>query len=100
MADRYKAENMALTGRDTGIVARCHLRVGPDFVVTDVTVRVGNSGKPFVAMPQVHYEHEGETKYRDVAFPVTKEGREAITRVVLAEYERVRALEQAPAAAR
>ena len=51
-----------------------------------VKVIQGKNG-PFVAMPQMK-NSKGE--WHDIAFPTTKEGREAVNKVVLEEYQRVK----------
>ena len=41
-----------------------------------------------ISMPSQKYEKDGETKYSDLAFPITKEAREEMMSKVLAEYDK------------
>ena len=68
------------------LLAFASLSLGNSFAVQGVKVLQGKNG-PFVAMPQMK-NSKGE--WRDIAFPTTKEGREAVNKVVLEEYQRVK----------
>lgn len=68
------------------LLAFASLNLGNGFAVQGVKVLQGKNG-PFVAMPQMK-NSKGE--WRDIAFPTTKEGREAVNKVVLEEYQKVK----------
>ena len=68
------------------LLAFASLNLGNSFAVQGVKVLQGKNG-PFVAMPQMK-NSKGE--WHDIAFPTTKEGREAVNKVVLEEYQRVK----------
>lgn len=68
------------------LLAFASLSLGNSFAVQGVKVLQGKNG-PFVAMPQMK-NSKGE--WHDIAFPTTKEGREAVNKVVLEEYQRVK----------
>ncbi len=68
------------------LLAFASLNLGSGFAVQGVKVLQGKNG-PFVAMPQMKNK-QGE--WHDIAFPTTKEGREAVNKVVLEEYQKVK----------
>ena len=68
------------------LLAFASLNIGNCFAVQGVKVLHGKNG-PFVAMPQMKNK-QGE--WHDIAFPTTKEGREAVNKVVLEEYQKVK----------
>lgn len=68
------------------LLAFASLNLGNGFAVQGVKVLQGKNG-PFVAMPQMK---NGKGEWHDIAFPTTKEGREAVNKVVLEEYQRVK----------
>ena len=68
------------------LLAFASLSLGNSFAVQGVKVLQGKNG-PFVAMPQMK-NSKGE--WHDIAFPTTKEGREAVNKVVLEEYQKVK----------
>ena len=68
------------------LLAFASLNLGNSFAVQGVKVLQGKNG-PFVAMPQMKNK-QGE--WHDIAFPTTKEGREAVNGVVLEEYQKVK----------
>lgn len=68
------------------LLAFASLNLGNCFAVQGVKILQGKNG-PFVAMPQMK-NSKGE--WRDIAFPTTKEGREAVNKVVLEEYQKVK----------
>ena len=80
------------------LLAFASLNLGNGFAVQGVKVLQGKNGPfvamvlqgkngPFVAMPQMK-NSKGE--WHDIAFPTTKEGREAVNKVVLEEYQKVK----------
>ncbi|HEX7022620.1 MAG TPA: SpoVG family protein [Trueperaceae bacterium] len=66
-----------------GTVAYARITIDEAFVVRDLRVVEGKKGL-FVAMPQ--RKGKGD-EYQDIAFPITREAREAIQEAVLAAYE-------------
>ena len=68
------------------LLAFASLNLGNSFAVQGVKVLQGKNG-PFVAMPQMK---NGKGEWHDIAFPTTKEGREAVSKVVLEEYQKVK----------
>lgn len=71
-------------GENTGVVARGSICFDNVFVVDGVRVINGKNGL-FVSMPS---RQKQDGSYADVAFPITKEAREAINQVVLEAYEK------------
>lgn len=69
---------------DTGVVARGSICFDGAFVVDGVRVINGKNGL-FVSMPS---RQKQDGSYADVAFPITKEAREAINAAVLEAYEK------------
>lgn len=53
--------------------------------VTGITIIEGKNGL-FVSMPQAKNK---DNEYHDIVFPITKEGRKAITDKVIEEYKKV-----------
>lgn len=57
-------------------------------VVTGLTIMEGKNGL-FVSMPQTKgKDADGKDKWFDICFPISKEGRQAITDAVLEAYEK------------
>lgn len=65
-------------------LANASITVAGMFAIKGVKVMNGKNG-PFVSMPQAK-DSKGE--WKDIAFPVTREGREELSRVVLAAYDK------------
>jgi stage V sporulation protein G len=69
------------------LLAFASVNVGDAFAIRGVKVLQGKNG-PFVSMPQMKY---GRGEWQDVCFPTTREGREAVNRAVLGEYQKSKA---------
>ena len=65
------------------LLANASITIDDEFVVSDVKVVEGQNGR-FIAMPSKKLP---DGKFKDIAFPVKKETREAIEAAVLAKYE-------------
>lgn len=77
-ARMYKRQN------EGAVVARGSINIDDMFVVDGIRVIEGKNGK-FVAMPS---RQKQDGSYADVAFPITKEMRDYISKVVLDAYEK------------
>jgi len=68
------------------VLALVSITIDNEFVVSGLKVLDGQNGL-FVAMPSKKNNKENsEKKYYDIAFPITKEARENIQRVVLDKF--------------
>ena len=68
------------------VLALVSITIDNEFVVSGLKVLDGQNGL-FVAMPSKKNNKENsEKKYYDIAFPITKEARENIQRVVLNKF--------------
>ena len=63
-------------------LAMASLTIGGCFAVRGVKVVQGRNG-PFVSMPQAK---DGKGEYQDVCFPISKEVREQVSKLVLDKY--------------
>lgn len=82
-----EARNMHLLDKPgTAAQAVCDVSLGDQFLIEGVRVVAGKDGKPFVSLPS-YKDKAGD--YHEVAHPVTKEAREALTKTVLGEFERL-----------
>lgn len=63
-------------------LAMASLTIGGCFAVRGVKVVQGRNG-PFVSMPQAK---DGQGNYQDVCFPISKEVREQVSKLVLDKY--------------
>ena len=74
-----------ITGKEQGNTkAFASLTIEDSICITGLKLVEGKSGL-FVSFPQ-YKNKEGE--YKDIVFPVTKEFREKLTKLVVGEYER------------
>lgn len=81
---KIEANHMhVITGREDKLLGICDVNLDGQFAIRGVRVMDSEKG-PFVSLPSYR---DGEGKFHDVAFPVTKEGREALNKAVLTEYE-------------
>ena len=71
---------------DSSIKAFASVTLDGYFAVHGVKVCDGEKGL-FVSMPSTSYTSNGETKYRDTFYPITKGAREALTQEVLDKYD-------------
>lgn len=54
--------------------------------ISSIRIVDGQNGL-FISMPSTSYkDNSGETKYKDIVFPVNKEARKILTDAILAEY--------------
>lgn len=75
------------SGEESSLKAFASIKIADVFVVKNLKVVEGKNGI-FVSMPQEKYESkEGEVKYADNAYPMSKEGREEINQLVIKAYE-------------
>ena len=68
----------------------CSVTFGDSFVVKNISVVESKKGELFVSMPNFKsktVDAEGNPIFKDIAFPITKEFREALYKQVLASYE-------------
>lgn len=62
------------------------------FVINNVSIMEGKNG-PFVAMPSYKtkkVDENGNSEYKDICYPVTKEAREKLHDIVFAEYKKAK----------
>lgn len=70
-----------------GILANMNITIDDCLAVNGIKVIEGRKGR-FISFPQTSYEDKnGDTQYRDIVFPCTKEARVALERVLMKKYE-------------
>lgn len=70
-----------------GILANMNITIDDCLAVNGIKVIEGSKGR-FISFPQTSYEDKhGNTQYRDIVFPCTKEARAALDRVLMKKYE-------------
>lgn len=74
---------------DSKLKAVASITIDECFVVHDIKVLEGNQGY-FISMPN---RKTPDGQYKDVAHPLNTETREELNKIVLAEFEKVRAQE-------
>ncbi len=72
--------------RDDKLLGICDVTLDSQFAIRGVRVLDSQNG-PFVGLPS-YKDRDG--KYQDVAFPITKQGREDLNKAVLEEYDQNR----------
>lgn len=73
-------------GRGT-ILANMNITIDDCLAVNGIKVIEGSKGR-FISFPQTSYkDKDGNTQYRDIVFPCTKEARAALDRVLMNKYE-------------
>lgn len=73
---------------DGSLLGFASIYLDDSFVISNVSIVNGRNGE-FVSMPAYKTStraRNGETSYRDIAYPITKECRELINNEILAEY--------------
>ncbi len=68
----------------------CTVTFGDSFVVKNISIVESKKGELFVSMPcfkSKQVDEEGNPKFKDIAFPITKEFREKLYTQVLESYE-------------
>lgn len=69
------------------ILANMNITFDECLAVNGIKVIEGKKGR-FISFPQTSYEdNHGNTQYRDIVFPCTKEARAALDRVLMKKYE-------------
>lgn len=69
------------------ILANMNITFDDCLAVNGIKVIEGKKGR-FISFPQTSYEDgHGNTQYRDIVFPCTKEARAALDRVLMKKYE-------------
>lgn len=70
-----------------GILANMNITIDDCLAINGIKVIEGKKGR-FISFPQTSYEDkDGNTQYRDIVFPCTKEARAALNRVLMKKYE-------------
>ena len=70
-----------------GILANMNITIDDCLAVNGIKVIEGTKGR-FISFPQTSYkDNAGNTQYRDIVFPCTKEARAALDRVLMKKYE-------------
>lgn len=70
-----------------GILANMNITLDDCLAINGIKVIKGKKGI-FISFPQTSYEdRDGNTQYRDIVFPCTKEARAALDRVLMKKYE-------------
>ena len=69
------------------ILANMNITFDDCLAVNGIKVIEGKKGR-FISFPQTSYKDKaGNTQYRDIVFPCTKEARAALDRVLMKKYE-------------
>lgn len=69
------------------ILANMNITLDGCLAINGIKVVEGKKGR-FISFPQTSYEDkDGNTQYRDIVFPCTKEAREALDKVLMKKYE-------------
>lgn len=69
------------------ILANMNITIDDCLAVNGIKVIEGSEGR-FISFPQTSYKDKhGNTQYRDIVFPCTKEARAALDRVLMKKYE-------------
>ena len=69
------------------ILANMNITIDDCLAVNGIKVIEGTKGR-FISFPQTSYkDKDGNTQYRDIVFPCTKEARAALDRVLMKKYE-------------
>lgn len=78
-----------LNSQGSKTVAFAGVTLGGHIVLKDMKVIEGSNGL-FVSFPQRKATIAGEEKYLDIYHPITKEGREDLTKIVLEHYAKAK----------
>ena len=73
------------------LLASASITLDGEFVVRGLSVMNGSKGT-FVNFPSEPYQKDGETAYRNTAFPLNTSLRDTITSIVFAAYEQAKGL--------
>ena len=69
------------------ILANMNITLDDCLAINGIKVIEGTKGR-FISFPQTSYKDKhGNTQYRDIVFPCTKEARAALDRVLMKKYE-------------
>lgn len=69
------------------ILANMNITIDDCLAINGIKVIEGTKGR-FISFPQTSYkDKEGNTQYRDIVFPCTKEARAALDNVLMKKYE-------------
>lgn len=69
------------------ILANMNITIDDCLAINGIKVINGKKGI-FISFPQTSYEDkDGNTQYRDIVFPCTKEARAALDKVLMKKYE-------------
>lgn len=69
------------------ILANMNVTIDDCLAVNGIKVIEGTKGR-FISFPQTSYKDKnGNTQYRDIVFPCTKEARAALDKVLMKKYE-------------
>ena len=69
------------------ILANMNITLDDCLAINGIKVIEGSKGR-FISFPQTSYkDKDGNTQYRDIVFPCTKEARAALDRVLMKKYE-------------
>lgn len=69
------------------ILANMNITIDECLAINGIKVIEGSQGR-FISFPQTSYKDKaGNTQYRDIVFPCTKEARAALDRVLMKKYE-------------
>lgn len=69
------------------ILANMNITIDDCLAINGIKVIEGSKGR-FISFPQTSYkDKEGNTQYRDIVFPCTKEARAALDKVLMKKFE-------------
>ena len=69
------------------ILANMNITLDDCLAINGIKVVKGSKGR-FISFPEISYkDKDGNTQYRDIVFPCTKEARAALDKVLMKKYE-------------
>lgn len=84
---KIRVDRINKTNSEGNIKAYASVVLDDALVLTGIKVVEGSNGL-FISMPSRQYEQNGEKKYADLFFPITKEAREELQKTVLEAYQK------------
>lgn len=83
----YKVKRMFIVNNiDSARKAYCSVEMEDGFILDDIAIIEGKQGL-FVSMPQRKYVEDGNIKYSNIYYPITKTDREKLINKVLEVYK-------------
>ena len=77
------------------VLANMNITIDDCLAINGIKVVKGIKGR-FISFPQISYKDEdGNTQYRDIVFPCTKEARDSLDKELMKKYEEWERIEKA-----